>query len=83
MQYVNPPGLTPILVNASLQRDVPFFLHFDAEFAIAQDLVMATLTGRVPPHRFIGARYLQTEKENLSLPGPAGWKAYATEIALL
>jgi len=36
----------PPLVDAQLERDVPFFLHFDAEFATAEDLVASTLTGR-------------------------------------
>jgi hypothetical protein len=37
---------SPALVNASLPRSVPFFLHFDGEFASLTDLVEATLTGR-------------------------------------
>lgn len=40
------PRNSPPLVNASLPRDVPFFLHFDGEFATAEDLVVDTLTGR-------------------------------------
>lgn len=34
------------LLNASLPRRGPFFLHFDGEFPSAQALVRATLTGR-------------------------------------
>lgn len=37
---------SPPLVNASLDRKVPFFLHFDAEFPSMQALVEGTLTGR-------------------------------------
>lgn len=36
----------PSLVNASLARRGPFFLHFDAEFPTGPDLVRGTLTGR-------------------------------------
>jgi cytochrome c peroxidase len=34
------------LLNASLTRPGPFFLHLDGEFPAARDLVKATLTGR-------------------------------------
>jgi len=37
---------SPPLVNASLERKVGFFLHFDGEFTSMQDLVEGTLTGR-------------------------------------
>ena len=37
---------SPSLVNASLPRTVPFFLHFDGEFTSLEGLVAATLTGR-------------------------------------
>ncbi len=40
------PRNSPPLVNASVARNGPFFLHFDGEFATAEDLVRATLTGR-------------------------------------
>jgi hypothetical protein len=43
---VETPRNAPTLVNALLPRDVPLFLHFDAQFATPQDLVIATLTGR-------------------------------------
>ena len=36
----------PSLVNASLARGRPFFLHFDGEFPSAAALVAGTLTGR-------------------------------------
>jgi hypothetical protein len=34
------------LVDAFIPRNTPFFLHFDAQFASIQDLVIGTLTGR-------------------------------------
>jgi hypothetical protein len=40
------PRNSPPLVNASLGRSVPFFLHFDGEFTTREDLVKATITGR-------------------------------------
>jgi cytochrome c peroxidase len=40
------PRNSPSLVNASLSRGRPFFLHFDGEFPSAAALVRGTLTGR-------------------------------------
>jgi cytochrome c peroxidase len=40
------PRNSPPLVNASLARDRPFFLHFDGEFPSAVALVKGTFTGR-------------------------------------
>jgi hypothetical protein len=40
------PRNSPPLVNASLGRTGPFFLHFDGEFTSREDLVVATMTGR-------------------------------------
>lgn len=40
------PRNSPALVDASLSREAPFLLHFDAEFATAEDLVVGTYTGR-------------------------------------
>jgi cytochrome c peroxidase len=40
------PRNSPSLVNASLARGRPFFLHFDGEFPSATALVRGTLTGR-------------------------------------
>lgn len=40
------PRTSPSMVNASLDRNIGFFLHFDGEFTTAQDLVIATYTGR-------------------------------------
>ncbi len=40
------PRNSPSLVNANLDRDVPFLLHFDGEFATLEGLVRGTLTGR-------------------------------------
>jgi cytochrome c peroxidase len=40
------PRNSPALVNATLARNDPFFLHFDGEFATIADLVVGTLTGR-------------------------------------
>lgn len=37
---------SPPLVNSTLARVSPFFLHFDAEFVSTPELVIATLTGR-------------------------------------
>lgn len=37
---------TPTLVNANLERTVAFFGHFDAEFTSAEDLILATYSGR-------------------------------------
>jgi hypothetical protein len=34
------------LVDSFIDRDTPFFLHFDGQFATIQDLVIGTLTGR-------------------------------------
>lgn len=40
------PRNSPALVNATLARNDPFFLHFDGEFPTIADLVRDTLTGR-------------------------------------
>lgn len=40
------PRNSPSLVNASLSRGGPLFLHFDGEFSDAPALVRGTLTGR-------------------------------------
>lgn len=40
------PRNSPALVNASLTRSGPFFLHFDAEFPDGPSLVKGTFTGR-------------------------------------
>jgi hypothetical protein len=40
------PRNSPSLVNASLGRSVPFFLHLDGEFTSREDLIKATITGR-------------------------------------
>ncbi len=40
------PRNSPILVDSLLPRSVPLFLHLDGQFATAQDLIVATLTGR-------------------------------------
>ena len=37
---------SPTLVDATLPRDGPMLLHFDGEFASAEELVRGTLTGR-------------------------------------
>jgi hypothetical protein len=36
----------PTLVNALLQRNVPLFLHWDAQFATPEELVLDTMSGR-------------------------------------
>ena len=40
------PRNSPLLVNATLTRDVPEIFHFDGEFPTIEDLVIGTLTGR-------------------------------------
>jgi cytochrome c peroxidase len=40
------PRNSPLMVNVGLPREVPTLLHFDGEFATAEDLVIDTLTGR-------------------------------------
>ena len=40
------PRNSPPLVNATLARDGSFFLHFDGEFASAEELVEGGFTGR-------------------------------------
>src|ERR1700729_1538636 len=40
------PRNSPLLVNATLTRDVPQIFHFDGEFPTIEDLVIGTLTGR-------------------------------------
>src|SRR5262245_34676572 len=40
------PRNSPSLVNSSLGRRAPFFLHFDGEFVDTPGLVQGTLTGR-------------------------------------
>jgi len=37
---------SPLMVNIGLPRNVPMLLHFDGEFATAEDLVVDTLIGR-------------------------------------
>jgi cytochrome c peroxidase len=37
---------SPGLIDLGLTREAPFLLHFDGEFATAEDLVIDTLTGR-------------------------------------
>lgn len=37
---------TPIMIDMGLPSEVPRLLHYDGEFASAEDLVMDTLTGR-------------------------------------
>jgi len=44
--HTHTPRNSPPLVNASLTRDENFYLHFDGEFASAEDLVVGTFTGR-------------------------------------
>jgi cytochrome c peroxidase len=44
--HLTTPRNAPSLVNASLQRGRPFFLHFDGEFPSTVALVRGTLTGR-------------------------------------
>lgn len=44
--HTTTPRNSPSLVNASLSRGRPFFLHFDGEFPDAPALVRGTLTGR-------------------------------------
>lgn len=39
------PRNSPLLVNATLTRDVPQIFHFDGEFSTVEDLVIGTLTG--------------------------------------
>jgi cytochrome c peroxidase len=36
----------PLMINLGLPREVPLLMHFDGEFAGAEDLVVETLTGR-------------------------------------
>jgi len=42
---VTTPRNSPLLVNATLPRDVPQIFHFDGEFLTIEDLVAGTLTG--------------------------------------
>src|SRR5207237_7321207 len=37
---------SPTMVGFGLPREVPVLLHFDGEFVTAEDLTIATLTGR-------------------------------------
>ena len=39
------PRNSPLLVNATLPRDVPQIFHFDGEFPTIEDLVVGTMTG--------------------------------------
>ncbi len=40
------PRNAPTMVDLGLPRDVPTLLHFDGEFATAEDLAVETMTGR-------------------------------------
>lgn len=40
------PRNAPSLVDATAEREVPFLLHFDGEFATSEDLIEGTWTGR-------------------------------------
>ncbi len=43
---VTTPRNSPSMVDFGLPREAPMLLHFDGEFATAEDLTVATLTGR-------------------------------------
>src|SRR5437868_14209008 len=43
---VTTPRNSPSMVDFGLPRDTPVLLHFDGEFATAEDQTIATLTGR-------------------------------------
>lgn len=43
---------TPIMIDLGLQAEVPRLLHYDGQFANAEDLVIDTLTGRNMGWRF-------------------------------
>jgi cytochrome c peroxidase len=43
---VSTPRNSPTMVGFGLPREVPVLLHFDGEFATAEDLTIATFTGR-------------------------------------
>jgi cytochrome c peroxidase len=43
---VSTPRNSPSMVGFGLPREAPVLLHFDGEFATAEDLTIATLTGR-------------------------------------
>ena len=53
--FTTTPRNAPLLVNATLTRDVPQIFHFDGEFASIEDLVIGTLTG--PNFGWLPAEY--------------------------
>lgn len=53
---------SPAMVNASIPRETPFFLHFDGEFTSLEALIKGTLTGRnlgwLPDERAQAVRHI-------------------------
>src|SRR5205807_2639192 len=43
---ISTPRNSPSMVDFGLPREAPVLLHFDGEFATAEDLTIATFTGR-------------------------------------
>jgi hypothetical protein len=83
------PRNSPPLVNASLPRDENFYLHFDGEFASAEDLVVGTFTGRnfgwLPGEHAQAvahiARVVRADDGSDALAAPCYGRSYATILA--
>lgn len=79
---------SPALVNAALERPVPFFLHFDGEFPDGVSLVKGTLTGRnfgwLPTERAQAIRHIARvirEDDGRAFQGPELGGAYGRLLA--
>lgn len=79
---------SPALVNAALERPLPFFLHFDGEFPDGVSLVKGTLTGRnfgwLPTERAEALRHIARvirEDDGLAFQGPELGGAYGRLLA--
>jgi cytochrome c peroxidase len=80
------PRNSPPLVNASLPRQVPFYLHFDGQFSTAAELAAGTLTGRnfgwLPEENEIAVahigRVIREDDGSDPFAAPCGGVSYAT-----
>lgn len=83
------PRNAPSLVDATVEREVPFVLHFDGEFATTADLIEGTWTGRnlgwLPEEHAAARRQIAAvvrgDDGNGTLAAQFGGFSYATLLA--
>ncbi|MEO5768049.1 MAG: hypothetical protein ABIS92_06825, partial [Polyangia bacterium] len=80
------PRNSPPLVNATLPRQVPYFLHFDGQFSTAAELATGTMTGRnfgwLPEENAMAVahigRVIREDNGSDPLAAPCGGVSYTT-----